>query len=352
MAKKPKKNKAFHPPGSLVYRGKPREGLASVRITQYSDTAFEEIPYKGDPAVFKGRDGFITWIHINGIHQESIIAEIGKAFQLHPLLLEDMLTTDTPPKMELFDHALFLSLNALALDDQIGKLLTSNVSLVLTNDVVISSQEIGDDLGKVIYERLAAGTGTIRKRKADYLFYRWMDILVDDYMDVLDTIEDRTEELEDRAINLAQKEFIRELQGLRRQLVRMRRNVSPLRSAVNQLYLERPTELIPEESVHFLRDLLDHLEHIHQRIETVRENLLNIMDINYTTISMRTNEIMQVLTIVATLFIPLTFLAGIYGMNFEYFPELKWKFAYPAFWAVSVAIVLGMLRYFRKRGWM
>lgn len=352
MARRQKKNRAFHPPGTLVYRGKPREGQATVRIVQFTEGEFLEIPFSGNAEEFRVKEGYTTWIHLNGVHDEALIGAIGKAFDLHPMLLEDVLTTDTPPKMEQFDHALFLSLNALAIEEETGRLLTSNVSLILLKDLVISSQEIGPDLSRVLYERLSTGTGTIRKRKADYLFYRWMDILVDEYKDVLDAIEDRTEELEDQAVSIAHKEFIRELQLLRRQLVRMRRNVSPLRTAVNQLYLDRPAELIPKHTEHFLRDLLDHLEHIHQRIETVRENLLNIMDINYTTISMRTNEIMQVLTIVATLFIPLTFLAGIYGMNFEYFPELKWKFAYPAFWLASIALVLGMLRYFRKRGWM
>jgi magnesium transporter len=349
--KYPRRKRVHYPPGSLVYRGKERTEAAVVRILRYNPEAIIEEQYTFDASRMKPVEGQVTWIHVNGIHDVDLIGSIGNAFQMHPLLLEDILSTETLPKMEDFDNILFASLNAITYISEEEKLQTSNVSLVLLSGVILSFQEYGPDFAGVVYNRLMENKGLLRSRKEDYLFYRFIDVLVDEYKTVLDHIEDHTEELEATSIELAENSNIATIHTLRRQLNRMRRNVQPLSTIIHRLYHE-PGEYFQEQTMHFLRDLLDDIEHVFQRIESARENLLNIMDINFTNISMKTNEVMRVLTIVATMFIPMTFLAGIYGMNFEFMPELGWKYAYAVFWLVMSVLAITMIVFFKRNRWL
>lgn len=351
MPKKQRSQRVHYPPGSLVYRGSEQTALATARIIRYNSDSYEEEVFAGDVELLKPREDLVTWIHVNGIHDVDLIGVFGNIFQLHNLLLEDILSTETLPKHEDFDNCMFASLNAMSFHAESQELTNSNVSIVLFENLVISFQESGPDFNAILHERLAENKGVLRTRKADYLFYRFIDVIVDEYKTVLDHIEDLTEDLEETSIQYAGDSIVGDIRTLRRQLNKMRRNVGPLRVMVGRLYQE-PGMYFKKQTMHFLRDLLDDIEQVNQRIETSRENLLNIMDINYTNISMKTNEVMRVLTIVATMFIPLTFAAGIYGMNFEYMPELQWKYAYPAFWGLMLVMIGMMLFYFRRNKWL
>lgn len=336
-------------PGSLIYRGVEREEGSQVRVIRYGESSFEELT--PGPDAYQQAVGQTLWIHVNGVHDVGIVEQIGKTFNLHNLLLEDILNTEIRPKLEEFDDCIFLALDAISLHADDQSVATSHVALVLKENLIISFQETGPDHFNLIYERLRDAFGFTRTRKADYLFYRFIDILVDEYSEIIEQLEDVSELLEDRTIELADTSNIREIQHLRRQLVHIKRSVNPLKDAINKLYLEGNV-LIHESNVHFIRDLYDHLHHIYDSIEAGRDLLLSIMDINYSNISNRANEVMKVLTIVATIFIPLTFAAGIYGMNFEYMPELSWKYGYPMFWGLILALLSLMLYYFRKRKWL
>lgn len=350
---KGRSNKRIHyPPGSLIYNGPQRDEAVHVRIVHFDEEVFDEHHYTaGDKKMFDQPKGTTTWIHVNGIHETELIGEIGNEFQLHPLLLEDILSTDTLPKVEEFSNCMFVSFNTLSFLNDEPVLGASNVSLVLMEDVVISFQESGEDFNAIIYDRLVQRQGRIRSRKADYLFYRFIDIADEGYKDVLDQLVDEIEHLEDEAIHVTDNSIVKQVQIIRRALNRMRRNVTPLRNLVSKLYRE-PGPFFQQDTIHFLRDLLDDIENIHQRIEIMRENVIHIMDINYTNLSIKTNEVVQVLTIVSTIFIPTTFIAGVYGMNFQHIPELGWKYSYWVFWALVVVIILAMLYIFRKKKWI
>jgi magnesium transporter len=344
--------KAGLPPGSLVYVGEWK--VESIRITllDYDEKQFEEkqvgnveecFPFRKTPTV--------TWINIDGIHDVEIIGRVGKAFDLHPLLLEDILNTGQRPKFEDYQDCAFLVLKMLSYNDEDQAVETEQVSLVLGPHFVISFQERVGDVFEPVRDRIRNAKGRIRKMGADYLAYALLDAIVDSYFGILERIGDRIEGLEEALVSNPDQRTLHQIHTLKREMITLRRSIWPLRELINGIERSE-SDLIAESTGVYLRDVYDHTIQIIDTNESFRDMVSGMLDIYLSSISNRMNAVMKVLTIIATIFIPLTFVAGIYGMNFDHMPELKWRWAYPAVWGVMLATAAVMLAYFRRRKWL
>ncbi len=344
--------KAGLPPGSLIYTGERK--VESVRITaiDYDEHAFEEkslatveecFPFKTTPTV--------TWINVDGLHDVSVIEKIGQAFGLHPLMLEDILHTGQRPKYEDYDKHIFVVVRMLSYCDDSHTVESEQVSLILGPSYVISFQERIGDVFDQVRERLRNGKGRIRKMGADYLAYSLTDAIVDSYFAILEKTGEKIEALEEELVSDPDDRTLRQIHALKREMIELRRSIWPLRELVNGLQ-RSDSPLLAETTSIYLRDVYDHTIQIIDAIESFRDMVAGMLDIYLSSLSNRMNAVMKVLTIIATMFIPLTFVAGIYGMNFENMPELKWRYGYAAVWGVMVLMAVGMLIYFRKKKWL
>jgi magnesium transporter len=344
--------KAGLPPGTLVYVGERRVEPTRVTYLDYdekhlgdeqADTVEECFPFKKTPTV--------TWINIDGIHDVTIIDRVGKAFDLHPLLLEDILNTGQRPKFEDYKDRVFLVLKMLRYNDENQAVETEQVSLILGPSFVISFQERVGDLFEPVRDRIRNAKGRIRKMGADYLAYALLDAIVDSYFGILERLGDKIEALEEELVSDPNQRTLRQIHMLKREMISLRRSIWPLRELINGMERSE-SDLIAESTGVYLRDVYDHTIQIIDTIESFRDMVSGMLDIYLSSISNRMNAVMKVLTIIATIFIPLTFIAGIYGMNFDHMPELKWRWAYPAVWGVMLVTGAVMLAYFRRKKWL
>jgi magnesium transporter len=340
------------PPGTPVFVGDQKSEGVSITLLDYDEAQFKErrldkiencFPFKETPT--------ITWINIDGIHDVGLIQKIGTHFDLHPLIIEDIVNTQQRPKMEESDNYIYIVLKMLSFDDSKNETQVEQVSVVFGDNFVISFQEREGDIFENIRERIRKGKGRIRKMKSDYLAYALIDAVVDHYFVILEKDGEKIEELEDKVVAEPKPETLQDIHRLKREMIFLRRSVWPLREIVNSL--ERgESPLIHKATRIYLRDVYDHTIQVIDTLETYREMLSGMHDTYLSSISNRMNEVMKVLTIIATIFIPLTFIAGIYGMNFEFMPELKWRWAYFGVWGVMLVVALVMVVYFRKRKWL
>ncbi len=339
------------PPGTPVYVGEMKEEEVKISIIDYDETHFQEREGKTIEECFPFKDTpTVTWINIDGIHDVDIIEKIGKHFELHPLIMEDIMNTEQRPKMEDFGNYLYVVLKMLYYDDEENETKVEQVSMILGDNFVISFQEREGDIFDSVRERLRNGKGRIRKMQADYLAYSLLDTIVDNYFTILEKLGDRIEELEERMVIDPKSETLHEIHRLKREMVFLRKSVWPLRELINGM--ERgESPLIHKATRIYLRDVYDHTIQVIDTVETYRDMLSGMHDTYLSSISNRMNEIMKVLTIIATIFIPLTFIAGVYGMNFEFMPELKWRWAYFIVWGVIIVIAIYMITYFKRRKW-
>ncbi len=350
---KRRSNKSGLPPGTLVHIGEKKTEKVRITILDYDETQLEEKEVKTIEECFPFKDKpTTTWINIEGLHEIDIIEKIGNHFSLHPLLLEDIVNTEQRPKMEDYGEHIFIVLKMLSHDDKANQIKSEQVSLVLGSNYIISFQEgIEGDVFETVRERIRNGKGRIRKMGADYLAYSLMDAIVDHYFFILEKLGERIEDIEDELVTNPSQETLRTIHHLKREMISLRKSVWPLREVLG--CLERgESSLIQITTRVYLRDVYDHTIQIIDTMETYRDTLSGILDIYLSSISNRMNEIMKVLTIIATIFIPLTFIVGIYGMNFEHMPELKWRVGYFIVWGIMAIVALGMLFYFRKRKWL
>jgi magnesium transporter len=340
------------PPGTPVFVGERREEKVKISIIDYDQTQFKEREAKTVEVCFPFKDTpTVTWINVDGIHDVDIIEKIGKHFDLHPLILEDIMNTEQRPKMEDFGHYIYVVLKMLYYDDLEKETKIEQVSVILGDHFVISFQEREGDIFDSIRERIRKGKGRIRKMDADYLAYALMDMIVDHYFIILEKLGERIEELEDKVVTDPRPETLQEIHRLKREMVFLRRSVWPLRELINGL--ERgESSLIQKSSRIYLRDVYDHTIQVIDTVETYRDMLSGMHDTYLSSISNRMNEVMKVLTIIATIFIPLTFIAGIYGMNFEFMPELRWRWAYFIVWGVIAVVAVSMVIFFRRKKWL
>jgi magnesium transporter len=310
----------------------------------------KEVKEIDDAFLFKD-DKRITWINIEGLQKISIIEKIGNHFNLHPLVLEDIANTGQRPKMEDYTDYLFVVLNMLQYSEEDKEIKREQVSLILGSNWVISFQETEGDVFDTIRERLRSDKGRIRKMGADYLVYVLMDTIVDNYFAVLEKIGEKIEEIEDEIVTNPSPVTLQTMHDLKRQMIMLRKSIWPLREVINRL--ERwESKLINESTDIFLRDLYDHTIQVVDAVETFRDMLSGMMDIYMSSVSNRMNEVMKVLTIIATIFLPLTLVAGIYGMNFRIMPELQWEMGYPFALLIMLAVGIIMLIYFKRKNWL
>jgi magnesium transporter len=344
--------KAGMPPGSLVHIGETHAGPVTITVIDYDETHLEErrVDRAEDCLPFKERDS-ATWINVTGVSDVGIIEAIGTVFGIHPLVMEDIVHTDQRPKVEDFGDYLFIVLRMLHFqNDQLYKG-SEQVSLILGRNLVISFLERPADIFDPVLQRLRSGKGRIRKKPSDYLAYVLMDTIIDNYFIVLENLGETIEDLEDELVTDPSPATLQVIQLMKREMIYLRKSVWPLREALSGLQ-RGESDLITDGVRLFLRDIYDHTIQIIDTIETFRDLLSGLLDIYLSSVSNRMNEIMKVLTIMASIFIPLTFLAGIYGMNFKYMPELGLPWAYPVLWLVMIVTAAGLLLFFKRKRWL
>jgi len=349
---KKREKKTGLPPGTPVFVGEKKTEEARISIMDYDETQFQErkaekteecFPFKKTPTV--------TWINIDGVHQVDIVEKVGKLFELHPLIIEDIVNTGQRPKMEDLGHYLFIVLKMLYYDEKENEVKIEQVSLILGENFVISFQEREGDIFDPIRDRIRSAKGRIRKMGADYLAYALLDTVVDNYFIILEKLGEMIEVLEERLVSDAQAETLQEIHKLKREMIFLRRSVWPLRELISGL--ERgESALIHKATRIYLRDVYDHTIQVIDTVETFRDMLSGMHDTYLSSVSNRMNEVMKVLTIIATIFIPLTFIAGVYGMNFKFMPELEWQWAYFVVWIVIVVVAISMVIFFKRKKWL
>jgi magnesium transporter len=340
------------PPGTLIYIGERK--LESVRITviDYDENIFQEKQVDNIEDCFKFKTTpTVTWINIDGLHDVSIIEKIGRHYDFHPLVLEDILHTGQRPKFEDLDNYIFIVLMMLRFDGENQALFSEQVSLVLGKNYVISFQEDVGDVFEQIRDRLRNAKGKVRKMGSDYLMYTLLDAIVDGYFGILEKLGEKIEFLEEELVNNPTDRVLKQIHNLKREMVYLRKSVWPLRELISGVERSE-SDLIQDTTGAYLRDVYDHTIQVIDTVESFRDMVSGMLDIYLSSISNRMNAVMKVLTIIATIFIPLTFIAGIYGMNFEYMPELKWHYGYLAVLILMLTVTGGMLLYFKRKKWL
>lgn len=339
-------------PGALVHVGEQKVDQVSISLTHYSDNRLVEEEFDDIKACFPylELDG-VKWISVRGLHDIEVIRELGNFLDLHPLLQEDLLNTELRPKVDANERCIVCIMKSFTLNQESDALKVEQVSIILGENFVISLEEQAEDLFVLIRERIRNNRGKIRKSGADYLAYALIDILVDQYFEVLDVLGEQLQDLEDRLASDQDEEAIKNIHYKKKQVIFLRRSIWPLRGIINY-FVKEDTGLIKPETVIYLRDIYDHTVEIVETIEIYRENLSGILDIYLTSVNNRMNEVMKVLTVIATIFIPLTFIAGVYGMNFMYMPELHWWWAYPTVLAIMAGVGVLMILFFRRKKWL
>ncbi|MBP1751605.1 MAG: magnesium and cobalt transport protein CorA [Geobacteraceae bacterium] len=344
--------KAGLPPGTLVYIGDKEAEQAKISVIDYDENEFHErtLSQIRECLAFANKTA-VTWVDVDLVHQVELIEKIGECYGFHPLILEDILNTDQRPKVEDFGEYLYVVLRMLACNGDNNGIFSEQISIILGSNYVISLQEREMGVFASLRERLRSGKGRMRKLGADYLAYALLDAVVDNYFVVLEKIGERVEKLEEQLVSSPTPDTLHEIHKLKRDMIIIRKSVWPLREVIAAL--ERgDTSLISDSTRVYLRDVYDHTVHVIDTLETFRDMVSGMLDIYLSSVSHRLNEVMKVLTIIATIFIPLTFIVGVYGMNFKFMPELEWHWGYPALLLFMLGIVAGMMVYFRKKRWI
>ncbi|PLX86607.1 MAG: magnesium and cobalt transport protein CorA [Desulfuromonas sp.] len=346
-----RKKKVGAAPGTLVHIGEKKGEKARITLISYGPERLEEGALRSPSEARETGAGGVSWLNLDGLHDVPLIEAFGKKYGLHPLVLEDILNTGGRPKLEDYGDYLFLVAKMLFHDEEAGEIRTEQVSFVLGSGYVLSFQEEAGDVFNGVRERLRSGKGRIRRMGPDYLAYALLDAIVDSYFVILEKIGDQLERMEDELIVEATPESLQKIHAFKREMILLRKSVWPLREVLAALQRDE-TPLVTEATGVFLRDVYDHTIQVVDTVETFRDLIGGLLDLYLSSISNRMNEVMKVLTIIATIFIPLTFLAGIYGMNFEHIPELKWRWGYAAFWLAVVVLGGAMFGFFRRKKWL
>ncbi|TDE16318.1 magnesium/cobalt transporter CorA [Dyadobacter psychrotolerans] len=351
--KRYKRHNLLTSPGTLVYIGPEIELKTSIKKVQFNDKTFTESPVKSLGDCLPSSNGEITWLDVDGIHETGLIEKLGGIYQLHPLLLEDVVNTEHKPKLEVYDSGhLFLTLKMLHIEsDTPLEISAEHVSFVLGSNYVISFQEeLTGDIFTPVLNRLKASIGKTRKNGPDYLLFALMDVVVDNYFVILEKLEDKLDLVEDQVIRGAKHLSLADLYALKRELTLVRRIIWPLRDIINQLIRE-DNPLVGRKTIPYYRDLYDHVMQVVDTVDSYRELLASLTDVHLSTISNRMNSVMKTLTIFSAIFMPLTFIVGVYGMNFDNMPELRWHNGYYYTWSLMGIVTLGMVIYFRWKRW-
>jgi magnesium transporter len=328
----------------------PMEREVKISIIDYDESHIQEKDVKDVEECLSFRDSStVTWINIDGITDRDLIGKVGECFGLHPLLVEDITTTTQRPKIEETETYIFIMLKMLYWSENAIK--TEQVSIVLGPTFVLSFQEYPGDVFDPIRERINNAKGRIRRRGADYLSHGLMDAVVDNYFIVLEKIGEEVEEIEEELVTDPKPETLQDIYRLKRMMVELRRSVWPLREVISRF--ERiESSLVDESTKIYFRDIYEHTIQVIDTVETYRDMMASMIDLYLSSVSNKMNEVMKVLTIFASIFIPLTFIAGIYGMNFQYMPELGWHWGYFGVLGSMGFLITVMVIYFRRKGWL
>lgn len=338
------------PPGTLVYTGDSKAERIKISLIEYNENEFiEQEFYDLSECISHVKPHLVKWINVEGIHKTEVIEKIGKLYNIHPLTLEDIVHVDQRPKFEDYDNYVVAIMKMISYDTKVH---AEQLSIVLFDNMVISFQEPqGGDAFDIIRNRLRQAKGRIRKCGADYLAYALMDAVIDCYFNVIEKIGDTVEKIEEHIIAHSSKSSLIQLYELKREMIFLRKQVWPMRDMISNM-VRSETKLINPSTDIYLRDLQDHVTRVIDTVETYRDLLSGIMDIYLSTNSNKMNEVMKVLTIMSSIFIPVTFIAGVYGMNFEFMPELKSPYGYAITWGVMLSVMIGLIIYFKRKKWM
>jgi magnesium transporter len=343
--------KAGLPPGTLVHIGEKKTDAVRVTVFEYDEARCEERQIPGPESLTVAPAPATTWIDVGGLHKLEIIEAFGRTLQLHPLLLEDVVNTEQRPKLDDYGTYGYVVLKMLYPGSKREDIQVEQVSLIFGPHFLLSFQENGSDVFDPIRERLRAGKGRLRQAGADYLLYSLIDAIVDRYFVVLERLGEKVETLEDALLANATPDMLKDIHAVKRELLFLRRVVWPLREVLSGLQrMESP--LLRDATKPFFRDVYDHAIQIMDTIESLREMTSGMLDIYLSSVSVRLNAVMKVLTVITTIFMPLTFIVGIYGMNFDFMPELRSPWGYPVVLSVLGVIAVGMLVAFKRKGWL
>lgn len=348
----PRRGRAAQVPGTPMFIGRQRDAPVQLDRIVYDADRLEEQRNAAvaDCAATSGSSR-VSWISVSGVHDIPLLMQLGEAFGLDPMTLEDIANTNHRPKCELFPNYLFIVLKMLWYEQNGDRVAAEHVSLILGDNFVLSFLEDEGDLFDGVRHRIRHQVGRIRSMNADYLAYCLMDVIIDHYFAVVQSIGDEVEVVDDSLMLEPRHDFIRIIHHFKREVMTLRRAVWPMREVASQL-TRRETPLLREETLVFWRDLYDHTVQVIEMVEASREMLASLHDSYLSSLSNRMNEVMKVLTIISTIFIPLSFIAGVYGMNFENMPELRWREGYRMVLLLMVVVGFSLLVFFRKRRWL
>lgn len=344
-------NKSGAIPGTPVYIGKEANRIVGVELIEYSETDLTKEDYGEPGKKIQFRKDMVSWLNVDGVHNTDLLTEVGQLIGLHRLELEDIPNTAQRPKFEEEDEYLFFTLKMISFNDEKGEVQYEHVSFVVGDNYVVSFQEQPGDVFNGVRERIRHGKGRIRTQASDYLMYALIDAVVDEYYEVLEKIDENIEDLEDTVINEPDQDALHALQKQRRELIMLLKTVFPLREAIGR-FEKTDSKILTDDTKKYIRDVYDHTLHVMESLEIYRDRLSGVMDIYLNSVSNKMNSVMKVLTVIATIFIPLTFVAGVYGMNFDNMPELHWKYGYLTVWIVMGLVLIAMVVYFKRKKWL
>jgi magnesium transporter len=339
------------PPGTLVHIGERKVDEPRITILEYDETHYSLVEVK-KLGEFTPSPERVTWINVDGLHESSTVEDLGRCFGLHPLVLEDVMNTGQRPKLEEYDECLFVVLKMLDVDKKTEDIMVEQISIVIGKNFVITFGEREGDVFDGVRDRLKRSLGKSRKAKADYLAYRLMDSVIDHYFVVLDRMSDFLEDVEEQIAEDPTRVDSRELHTLKRETLFLRKQIHPARELLGTLARMEDSDVIQPSTMVYLRDVYDHALQVSETLESQREILASMLDVYHSALSNRMNEVMKVLSIVSTIFIPLSFVAGVYGMNFEHMPELKEPIGYPVVLCCMAVAATGMLIWLRRKRWI
>ncbi|MDD2870819.1 MAG: magnesium/cobalt transporter CorA [Candidatus Gracilibacteria bacterium] len=348
----PKTDKIASSPGTIKYIGKKRNSKVKINLISYNGTESSEKQIKNIAQISEFVDQkSIKWIDIKGVHNEKLIHDIGVMYGIHPLVLEDIANTTQRPKIEEYSDYTFVVLKIINFSKEKHEILTEQFSILVGKDFVITFDENNYEDFSGVKARILSGKGKITKLGTDYLMYAIIDSVVDQYFSVLEDISEKMEELEEELMFSANKSLLNKIYGLKKEIVYLKKSIWPLREVINSLQ-HSENKMISKNTHLYLRDLYDHTIQAIETVETFRDLTSGMLDLYLSTLSNKMNEIMKVLTIFSAIFIPLTFLAGVYGMNFEFMPELAIRWAYPVWWIIVFVLIIVMLLIFKRKKWL
>ncbi|WP_340198652.1 magnesium/cobalt transporter CorA [Ascidiimonas sp. W6] len=338
-------------PGTITYLGNREDGKYAIKVMNYDKNTFDTKLCVGIEEAF-GLEAYnqVSWINVFGLSNELDIEQLGKHYQINSLVLEDTVNTNQRPKVDEYENYVFTVLKMLYLDEN-HELVVEHTAIVLKENTVLLFQEVEIDVFNGVRERIKNKYGRIRERGADYLFFALIDAIIDQYFVVLESIHTRIELLEEEVYNNPRSEVSEKIQRLKKEVLSVRKAVSPAKEIITRL-IKTEHPLIKDDTRVFLRDAHDHSIQIFENIELYREMTMSLMEMYMTNMSHKMNEVMKVLTIIATIFIPLTFIAGIYGMNFKHMPELEHPYGYPILLIIMAVVFILMLFYFKRKKWL